>query len=126
MSLQAKLMITVLLLGNAIIVVELLRKRKLTESYTLLWLFVIVGTAAATWADRFLLGLTRFFGAIAPVSTLTLLSLVFILLMLIYFSMKISKLTRELKDLSQQVALRTASPAAGRPAQADPDRRGAP
>jgi hypothetical protein len=107
MSLQAKLMITALMVGNALLVIELLRKKKLTESYTLLWLFVILGTAAATWADRFLLGLTRFFGALAPVSTLTLLSLAFILVMLIFFSMKISKLTRELKDLAQQVALRT-------------------
>ncbi len=106
MSLQAKLMITALMVGNALLVIELLRKKKLTESYTILWLFVILGTAVATWADRFLYSLTTFFGAIAPVSTLTLLSLVFILVMLIFFSMKISQLTRELKEMAQQVALR--------------------
>jgi len=116
MSLQAKMMITLLLLGNAVLVVELLRKRKLTESYTLLWLFVIGFTAIATWTDRLLNFLAIFFGAIAPVSALTLLSLVFILVMLIYFSMKISQLGRELKDLAQEVALRTVSiPAATTP-----------
>jgi hypothetical protein len=107
MSFQAKLMITLLLLGNVVLVVELLRKRKLTESYTLLWLFVIFGTTVATWFDRFLIYLTQFFGAIAPVSALTLLSLVFILIMLIFFSMKISRLSEDLKRLAQEVALRT-------------------
>jgi hypothetical protein len=106
MSLQAKMMITALLLANALLVVELLRRRKLTESYTLLWLVVIFLTAVATWADRFLFLLTGFFGALAPVSTLTLLSLVFILVMLIFFSMKISQLSRELREMAQQIALR--------------------
>lgn len=113
MSFQAKLMISALLVGNAVLVVELLRKKKLTESYTLLWLLVISCTALATWADRLLARLTRFFGAVAPVSALTLLSLVFVLIMLIFFSMKISRLTKELKELAQQVALRT-PPSGGR------------
>ncbi len=113
MSLQAKLMISAILLGNAILVLELLRKKKLTESYTLLWLLIVVCTTAATWSERLLYFLTRFFGAVAPISTLTLLSLVFILVMLIFFSMKISRLTRELKELAQQVALRTPPDGAG-------------
>ncbi len=107
MSFQAKLMISLLLLGNTVLVIELLRKRRLTESYTLLWLLVVLCTGIATWSDRLLMGLTRFLGALVPVSTLTLLSLAFILVMLIYFSTKISRLAQELKDLAQQVALRT-------------------
>ena len=106
MSLQAKLMITLMLLGNAVLVIELLRKKKLTESYTLLWLFIVLGTTVATWSDRLLFILTRFFGSATPISTLLLLSLVFVLVMLIYFSMKITRLTKDLKELAQQVALR--------------------
>jgi hypothetical protein len=111
MSLQAKMMITLLLMGIAVLVVELLRRRKLTESYTLLWLFVVGFTAAAAWTDRFLDFLATFFGAIAPVSALTLLSLVFILVMLIYFSTKITRLGRDIKEMAQEVALRNAPPA---------------
>lgn len=107
MTFQAKMIITALLLFNAVLVVELLRKRRLTESYTLLWLFVIGCTAVATWADGFLRRLAWFFGAASPLSALTLIGLAFILVMLIYFSMKISKLTRELKELAQEMALRT-------------------
>jgi hypothetical protein len=105
MSFQAKLIITILALLNGAIVMELLRKKKLSESYTLLWLFVVAAAVFFTWAERFLSFLTSFFGAIVPVSTLTLLSLVFILLMLIFFSMKIYKLERRIKDLTQRVAL---------------------
>lgn len=109
MSFQAKLMVTALLLANAVLVIELLRKRRLTEPYTLLWLVVISSTAVATWAEGFLQRLAWFFGAATPLSALTLVGLAFILVMLIFFSMKISRLTKELKDLAQELALRTQS-----------------
>ncbi len=114
MSLHAKLIITAVALANGLFVLELLRKRKLTESYSLLWLFVIAAILVATWMERFLLSVTRLFGAIVPVSALTLLSLVFILMMLIFFSMKISKLEWKIKELAQQVALREAGKAGGK------------
>src|SRR3990172_4322807 len=105
MSFQAKMIITVMALVNLVFIMELLRKRKLSESYTLLWLFVIGAGIFFTWAAQFLSSLTRFFGAIASVSTLSLLSLLFILFMLIFFTMKIYKLERIIKELAQRVAL---------------------
>jgi hypothetical protein len=105
MSFQAKLIITTMALLCALFVMELLRKRKLSESYTLLWFFVIGAVLFCTWAEKFLFSLTRFFGAITPVSTLTLLSLLFTLLMLIFFSMKIYKMERRIKELVQRLAL---------------------
>ena len=105
MALQAKLIITALALLNGFLIVELLRKRKLSESYALLWLLVLGSVAFFTWADRFLSYITRFFGAITPVSTLTLLSLIFVLIMLIFFSMKIYKMERIVKELAQWIAL---------------------
>ncbi len=108
MSFHAKLIITAVALANGFLVLELLRKRKLTESYSLLWFFVIGAILFTTWAEGVLVYLTRFFGAIVPVSALTLLSLVFILGMLIFFSTKIAKLESRVKELVQQVALRDA------------------
>ncbi len=114
MSLHAKLIVTAVALANGLFVLEMLRKKKLTESYSLLWLLVIAAILFATWMERFLLYVTKVFGAIVPVSALTLLSLVFVLMMLIYFSMKISKLEWKIKELAQQVALRDAEKAAGK------------
>ena len=115
MSLHAKLIITAVSLANGLFVLEMLRKRRLTESYSLLWFLVIAAILCATWMERFLLSVTRVFGAVVPVSALTLVSLVFILIMLIFFSMKISRLEWRIKELAQQVALRDA----GRPAGED-------
>jgi hypothetical protein len=108
MSFQAKLIITAMALLNGLFVMELLRKRKLSESYTLLWFFVIGAVIFFTWAEQFLFSLTGFFGAITPVSTLTLLSLLFILVMLIFFSMKIYKMERRIQELVQRLALENA------------------
>ena len=105
MSFQAKLIITALALLNGAFVLEMLRKRRLSESYTFLWLLVVGGVVFFTWAERFLASLTSLFGAIVPVSTLTMLSLVFILVMLIFFSMKIYKLEQKIKELTQRIAL---------------------
>ncbi len=114
MSLHAKLIVTAVALANGLFVLEMLRKKKLTESYSLLWLLVIAAILFATWMERLLMYVTKVFGAIVPVSALTLLSLVFVLMMLIYFSMKISKLEWKIKELAQQVALRDAEKAAGK------------
>lgn len=105
MSFQAKLIITVMALLNGAFVMEMLRRRKLSESYTCLWLLVVGGVIFFTWAERFLASLTSLFGALVPVSTLTMLSLLFILFMLIFFSMKIYKMEQRIKDLTQRVAL---------------------
>jgi hypothetical protein len=107
MSFQAKMIITALALANGFFVLDLLRKRKLSESYTLLWFLVIFAMFFFTWAEKFLYSLTLLFGAITPVSTLTMLSLLFILVMLIFFSMKIYKMERMIKELVQRVALDT-------------------
>src|SRR6266545_4344071 len=104
MSLQAKLMVSLLLFSNAALVVELLRRKRLTESYTLLWLLIALLTLTATWSGRLLSVLAVFFGAAAPVSALTLLSLAFILMMLIFFSMKVSRLDAQVKQLAQELA----------------------
>ncbi len=113
MSLHAKLIITAVALANGLFVLEMLRKRRLTESYSLLWFLVIAAILCATWMERFLMSVTKVFGAIVPVSALTLLSLVFILMMLIFFSMKISRLEWKIKELAQQVALRDAERTGG-------------
>jgi hypothetical protein len=109
MSLHAKMIITLVAVFNCLFVLEMLRKKKLTESYSLLWFLVIGVILFATWMERFLFYVTRLFGAVVPVSALTLLSLVFILVMLIFFSMKIAKMERKIKEMAQQVALANAS-----------------
>lgn len=105
MTFQAKIMISLIALLNGMVIIDLLRRKKISESYSLLWLFVIFSVIVVTWSKRLLVFIAHFIGALAPVNALTLLSLAFILLMLIYFSMKISQLSTELKDFVQNTSL---------------------
>ena len=88
-----------------IVVVELVRKRRLREEYSLLW----VGTAAILLVlalrQDLILELSKLFGAAQSSSTLFFLALVFLMLLSLQFSVHLSRLTFRNKALSQRIAL---------------------
>ena len=91
--------------GALVFVLELVRRRRLREEYSLLWL----GTALAmlilsAWRDL-LHGLAALVGIAYPPNLLFLLALLFILFILLYFSTVITRLTQENKESAQQIAL---------------------
>jgi hypothetical protein len=99
----------VLTIGGAVcillMVVELVRRRKLKEEYSVLW----VGTAVvillfSIWFSL-LKGITDAIGAISPASTLFFFGLLFCLVLLLHFSVRISALERRLTTLVQEVGL---------------------
>jgi hypothetical protein len=88
-----------------ILVVELVRRRQLREEYSLLWL----GTAFAmllvsAWRDL-LHGLSWVVGIAYPPNLLFLLAALFTLLLLLYFSTVVTRLSQENKEIAQEVAL---------------------
>jgi hypothetical protein len=88
-----------------VFVLELVRRRRLREEYSLLWLFTaFVMLVLASWRDL-LHGLASLVGIAYPPNLLFLAAVLFILLILLYFSTIITRLTHENKDLAQQMAL---------------------
>jgi hypothetical protein len=88
-----------------VLVLELVRQRKLREEYSLLWLataFAMIIISA--WRDL-LHSLSRMVGIIYPPNFLFLLAALFTLMLLLYFSTVITRLTQESKDIAQEVAL---------------------
>jgi hypothetical protein len=88
-----------------LLVLELVRQRRLREEYSLLWLataFVMLIVAA--WRDL-LHGLSAIVGIVYPPNLLFLLAALFLLMLLLYFSTVITRLTQENKDIAQEVAL---------------------
>ena len=88
-----------------VVVVELVRKRKLREEYSFLW----VGTALlllvmAFWNDV-LVWFQRLLGAEAPASALWFGAIVFLMLVALQFSIRISKIAFREKAMAQRVAL---------------------
>jgi hypothetical protein len=99
-----------LIAGVAIflLIVELIRRRLLREEYSWLWLgtgFIIF--VLVVWYDL-LREISRLIGAKVVTTTLFLFGLIFLILINIHYSIKISALTNQVKDLAQALAIREA------------------
>lgn len=100
-----------LIAGAAIFlsIIELIRRRLLREEYAWLWfttgfaIFVLV-----VWYDL-LRELSRLIGAKVVTTTLFLFALLFLIVINVHYSIKISALTNQVKDLAQALAIHRAS-----------------
>ncbi len=96
-----------LIVGIAIFVfiLEMVRRRKLREEYSWLWLLTGCGIIVlVVWYDL-LTFITDVIGAVLPTTTLFLFGLLFLILIALHYSIKISALTDEVRKLAQEVAL---------------------
>ena len=88
-----------------LLVIELVRRRKLREEYSWLWLMTgALILLLALWFDL-LKWMTHLVGAITPSSTIFLFAFLFLILISLHFSVVISKLTGQNKDLAQRYAI---------------------
>jgi hypothetical protein len=86
-------------------VLELVRRRRLMERYALLWLFsAIVLLALAIWQDL-LAHVARLIGVFYPPSALFVIAFAAVLLLLLHFSVTVSRLADQSKVLAQRLAL---------------------
>ncbi len=86
-------------------VLELVRERRLREEYSLLWL-ATAGVLLILSLSRPLLDvLATAIGIFYPPSALFVVALLFVLAILMHFSMVITRLTQENKEIAQQIAL---------------------
>ncbi len=91
-----------------LLLLELIRRRRLREEYAWLWLFTGVWMLLlVTWPPLLSL-ITRIIGAAAPLTTLLIFSTIFLLAIAVHYSVIISKLTTQVKNLSQELALLSA------------------
>ena len=106
MLIKMQFVIGVLSVILLLITFELIRKKRLREEYAILWLFTgIVVLVFSLWPYFFL---SQFFVRITGIfylSAVVLIAFFFLLLIVFHFSVVISKLTGQNKDLSQRHAL---------------------
>lgn len=100
---------TVFMVGASIIalliVLELVRRRHLSEQYSLLWLgTAVVMLVVGAWRDL-LHSLAALVNIHHPPNLLFLLAALFLLFIQLYFSTVITRLARESKEAAQQIAL---------------------
>ena len=105
MELRIQIVAIVASAGLLLGILELVRQRKLLERYALVWLLsALVLLALALWSD-FLEILSRTIGVIYPPNALFLIAFGFVMLLLLHFSIAVSRLADQSKVLAQRVAL---------------------
>ena len=86
-------------------IVELVRRRRLKEEYSVLWVATaLVLLLLAAWSGL-LRDLTHVIGAISQASTIYFFSLIFVVFLLLHFSVRVSSLERRVVVLLQELAL---------------------
>jgi len=88
-----------------VFILELIRKKKLKEEYSLIWLFFSIVFLIFSFWRHGLEMFSRFIGIDYPPSALFLILIISILSILVYFSIIISKLSEYNKELIQTVAI---------------------
>lgn len=95
----------VLALAMLVVVLELVRKRKLREEYSLIWSGTAIVLLLLALQHRVLDGFRELIGAVEPTSALFFGALVFLMLVSLQFSVRLSKLSHRNRSLSQRLAL---------------------
>lgn len=113
--------ITLLAVGASVVlllyILEMVRRRKLRTEYSILWLFgaavMLLFSLNKSWLDS----VSSAVGIFYPPSFLFLVGMLFILLILIHFSITISKLYQMNKRMTQEMALLKATQSRDNPAE---------
>lgn len=89
----------------ALYVLDLVRRRKLSEEYSLLWVMATVVIAILGFSTSLLTWITHALGFLGESSTTFAFGLAFSMAMLLYHSLKQSRLTVENHALARELAL---------------------
>jgi len=88
-----------------VLILDLVRRRKLREEYSWLWLLTSAALFVLVIQYSWLELITDAMGAVLPTTTLFIGALVFLMFLSIQFSVKISTLTDQVKNMVQENAL---------------------
>lgn len=102
---RQRLVAVLLATGVLVFVVELVRRRKLREEYSWVWVATSLVLIALAASRDLLDTLSSWIGAASSVSTLFFGAFVFLLALVLQFSVRLSRLTHRHRTLAQRMAL---------------------
>lgn len=126
MELRIQLVSIIAASGLFLIVLEMVRRRRLLERYALLWLFSALALLGLAIWSGLLERISSTIGIIYPPNALFLIAFGFVLVLLLHFSLAVSRLTDQTKMLAQRLALLEERQAADGQRAAEEDERTAP
>ncbi len=86
-------------------VLDLVRRRRLSEEYSLLWVLLTAVVAVLGFSTPLLIWLTRALGMLGASSTVFACGLAFTIAMLLLLSVRLSRLGHENHELTRELAL---------------------
>lgn len=105
MPLHQKIASTIIALAMVTLIFHLVRKRHLREEYSLIWIGCALVMLGVVWFFPGLVFISHLIGAISPITTLFLFAFIFIFLLCLHFSTSLSRLTTQMKNLTQKISL---------------------
>ena len=102
---RQRIVAIVLAISILLIVIELVRQRKLREEYSVLWIVTALGLLVLALNYRILVWITELIGATFPPTALLFFGILFLMLLSLQFSIRLSRLTYRLRSLSQKMAI---------------------
>ena len=105
MSLQQKVISVLVAIAVFALVIDLVRRKKLTEDLSVIWLLASVAIVLLVLSDKTIHLITRLTGIVAPTSIVFFFGIVFLLLVNLHLSLVISRLKTDVKNLAQEAAL---------------------
>ena len=94
----------VVALGNLLIVLELVRRRQMMENFALLWSSVAIGGFVLVLARPLIDQLTQFVGLDTGTSLVFAGAIAFLLVVCMYLSLQVSRLTRRVELLAEEIS----------------------
>jgi hypothetical protein len=88
-----------------VLVLELVRRRKLREEYAWVWIAVSLVLFAIAADEDVIVAISRLIGSATGTSTLFFGAILFLLLLALQFSVRLSRLTHRSRTLAQRMAL---------------------
>lgn len=108
MTSSQRIFAIVVSVATLLAILELVRRRKLKEEYSWLWILTALGMVALSTWFGLIEWLTHFTGATTPNTTLFLFGLLFLLLISVHYSTVLSRVTEQVRRLTQEVAILSA------------------
>lgn len=109
--------------ATLLLIVELVRRRRLKEEYSWLWIATSAGMLVLSGWYGLIERVTRLIGAVTVTTTLFLFGLLFLLAISVHFTTVLSRLTQQVRRLTQELAILSAERDRARGAAADDEPR---
>jgi hypothetical protein len=105
MELRIQLLAIIASAGLLLVVLEFVRRKRFLERYALLWLFSAIVLLGLSLWQGVLEELASVVGIAYPPNALFLVAFGFVLILLLHFSLAVSRLSDQTKVLAQRLAL---------------------